>query len=59
MCSLHEMALKHNKKPDDETSREMCDIITADETHMYNVFRFLVKHIKDNFTNGKVMTHNI
>ena len=59
MCSLHEIALRHNKKPDDETLKEMCDTTAADGTHMYNVFRFLVKHIEDNFINGKVMTYNI
>ena len=59
MHSLHEMALKHNKKPDDGTSREMCDTVTADGTHMCNVFRFSVKHIENDFMNGKVMTYNI
>ena len=59
MHSLHEIALKHNKKPDDRTSREMCDTTAADETHMHNIFRFLVKHIENDFTNGKVVTCNI
>ena len=59
MHSLHEIALKYNKKPDDETSKEMCDTTTADGTHMCNIFRFSVKHIEDNFINGKVMMCNI